>query len=118
MDAEFAKTFAHEWIEAWNSHDLDKIMSHYADSFEMSSPVIKQIMKIESGKIKGKEGVRNYWEKALSLIPDLHFELTGIYPGEDSLVLHYKGHRGYSAEVFFFNAAGKVDRAFAHYELN
>jgi len=23
-----ANTFAHEWIEAWNAHDLDKILDH------------------------------------------------------------------------------------------
>ncbi|HEX5049396.1 MAG TPA: nuclear transport factor 2 family protein, partial [Gammaproteobacteria bacterium] len=37
---DFAQTFAHEWIDAWNSHDLDRILSHYADDFVMSSPRI------------------------------------------------------------------------------
>jgi len=74
MDKEFANKFAREWVEAWNCHDLDKIMTHYAEDFEMSSPVIKQIMNIESGKIKGKKEVRAYWEKALAMLPDLHFD--------------------------------------------
>jgi ketosteroid isomerase-like protein len=38
MTAEFAAQFAEEWIAAWNSHDLDRILSHYADDFEMASP--------------------------------------------------------------------------------
>lgn len=24
-----AQKFAQEWVDAWNSHDLDRIMSHY-----------------------------------------------------------------------------------------
>jgi len=116
MDKEFANKFAHEWVEAWNSHDLDKIMTHYAEDFEMSSPVIKQIMNIESGRIKGKKEGRAYWEKALAMLPDLHFDLVSTCAGVNSVVVQYKGHRGLSAEVFFFNSEGKVESAFAHYE--
>jgi len=116
MDKELANQFAREWIEAWNSHDLDRIMTHYAENFEMSSPVIRQLMNIDSGTIKGKIEVRAYWEKALANIPDLHFELVDAYSGVNSVVIQYKGHRGLSAEVFFFNGEGKVERAFAHYE--
>ena len=32
--------WAKEWIEAWNAHDADRVLSHYADDFEMSSPYI------------------------------------------------------------------------------
>lgn len=116
MDKEFVKDFAQEWIEAWNSHDLDKIMSHYAEDFEMSSPVITQITGEKSGTLKGKNAVRAYWEKALSMIPTLHFELLNSYSGVNSIIIQYKGHRGMSAEVFFFDGEGKVIRAYAHYE--
>ena len=34
-----AKRFAREWIEAWNSHDLDAILSHYATDVVLTSPV-------------------------------------------------------------------------------
>ena len=116
MDKQFVEKFASEWLEHWNSHDLDKIMTHYADDFQMSSPVIKQIMNIDSGIIKGKDNVRAYWEKALNMIPDLHFEFIKVYSGANSIVIHYKGHRGLSAEVFFFNNEGLVEAAHAHYE--
>ena len=116
MESHFAKEFSLEWVEAWNEHDLDKIMAHYVDDFEMSSPVIRKIMNIESGKIKGKKEVRAYWEKALEMNPDLHFEIINSYSGADSVVIHYKGHRGLSTEAFFFNKEGKVTSAHAHYE--
>lgn len=40
MDKAFARQFTADWIESWNAHDLDRVLSHYADDFKMSSPVI------------------------------------------------------------------------------
>ena len=116
MKTEFVKKFSQEWVEAWNAHDLDRVMAHYVDDFEMSSPVIRKIMNIESGVIKGKKWVREYWAKALKMNPDLHFEIIKTFAGANSLVIYYKGHRGLSAETFFFNNEGKVVSACAHYE--
>ena len=39
----FANQFATEWIAAWNAHDLDRVLSHYEDDFEMSSPIVVSI---------------------------------------------------------------------------
>ena len=120
IDQEFAAHFAADWIAAWNSHDLQRILAHYSDDFEMSSPVIVQIAGELSGGLKGKVAVGAYWAKALALIPALHFELVATLIGVDSITLYYQGARGMAAEVFFFDAERKdperkVVRAFAHY---
>jgi ketosteroid isomerase-like protein len=115
MDRGFAEHFAEDWIESWNAHDLDRILSHYADDFEMTSPVIVQIACEPTGTLKGKAAVGNYWRKALDLIPDLHFELHEVLVGVGSVTLYYQGARGPAAEVFHFGPDGKVVRAFAHY---
>lgn len=118
MNPTFATHFASEWISAWNSHDLERILAHYADDFEMCSPVIVQIAGEPSGTLRGKEAVGAYWRKALQLIPDLHFELIATLVGVNSIALHYKGAQGRLAvEVFHFGADGKVVRAFAHYAV-
>lgn len=117
MDNTFAQQFAREWIDAWNSHDLGRVLSHYADYFEMNSPVITQIAGEPSGRLKGKTAVGDYWAKALGLIPDLHFELISTLVGVNSITLYYKGARDrLAAEVFHFGPDGKVVEAFAHYE--
>jgi hypothetical protein len=92
-----------------------RILSHYTDDFEMSSPVIIKVVGEPTGMLKGKEAVGSYWAKALQLIPDLHFELVATLVGVNSITLYYNGARGPSAEVFHFNQKGKVTRAFAHY---
>jgi hypothetical protein len=113
---EFAERFAREWIEAWNSRDLERILSHYSDDFLMASPRIAVVVNEPSGVLRGKTAVRVYWKRALELAPTLRFELVGTFVGADSVVLRYEGVRGPAAEVFFFDADGKVTRAAAHYE--
>jgi SnoaL-like domain len=116
IDKKFAEHFARDWIDSWNSHDLERILSHYSDQFEMSSPVIIQVASEPSGTLKGKDAVGAYWAKALSLMPDLRFELVTTLIGVNSITLYYKGARDrLAAEVFHFGPDQKVLRAYAHY---
>jgi hypothetical protein len=115
LTSAFASRFAAEWIAAWKSHDLDRILAHYTDDFEMSSPVIAQLMKEPSGTLRGKANVRAYWAKALQANPALQFELLTTLTGANSLTLYYRGARGLAAEVFHFDRDGKVVKAYAHY---
>src|SRR5215831_6099483 len=65
MEKGFAERFAKEWVAAWNSHDLERILVHYEDNFEMSSPIITTLVGERSGKLRGKAAVGGYWAKAL-----------------------------------------------------
>lgn len=116
MEREFAQKFSEEWIAAWNSHDLDKILSHYTNDFEMTSPIITRLANEPSGTLKGKEAVGAYWAKALDMHPELHFELLKTFAGVNSVVVYYRGHRGFSTEILYFDSNGKVSKACAHYE--
>ena len=115
MDPAFAQRFAHDWVAAWNAHDLDAILAHYAEDFEMASPVIVHMQVNASGVLTGKSAVRAYWQKALQRMPDLRFELLTVLVGVQSITLYYRGARDrLAAEVFHFNAQGQVTRAMAH----
>lgn len=61
LNRDFAEHFAAEWIDAWNSHELNRILSHYADDFEMSSPIIVQLVGEPSGTLQGKKKVGAHW---------------------------------------------------------
>lgn len=117
MEKETAQEFANEWVAAWNEHDLEKILVHYEDDFEMSSPAIIKLTGEPSGTLKGKTAVGEYWAGALQKFPDLQFQLLHILRGANSVTLIYQGVLGLSAEVFHFAPSGKVARAFAHYDL-
>jgi hypothetical protein len=116
INREFGEKFAKEWIAAWNSHDLDRVLSHYTDDFTMSSPYIAQIAGVESGNLTSKARVRAYWSKALERMPNLHFELVQALVGASSVTVYYRGVRGMAAEVFFFGEDHLVYQAAAHYE--
>jgi hypothetical protein len=116
MDLEEAKRFAEHWIAAWNSHNLDAILAHYSDDFEMTTPMIQRVLGIESGTLKGKQAVRNYWQAALARVPDLSFSIIEITCGIDSVSIYYNAVMGKKAiETFFFNNSGKIYKALATY---
>lgn len=118
IDQAFAERFAAEWVAAWNARDLDRVLSHYTDDFEMSSPVIAQIASVPEARLQGKRAVRAYWAEALSLLPDLRFELLAALLGVNSVAIHYRGAGGrLVVEVFSINEAGLAFRAHAHYEI-
>lgn len=115
LERSFADHFADEWIAAWNSHDLERILSHYTEDFVMSSPRIAVVAGEPSGTLRGRRAVGEYWRRALALAPELRFELRATFVGADSVTICYQGARGPAAEVFFFDPAGRVTKACAHY---
>jgi ketosteroid isomerase-like protein len=117
IDAVWARQFAGEWIEAWNSHDLDRIFSHYTDDFEMTSPLIIERMKVESGTLRGKDQIRLYWQMGLEAIPPLRFELLDVLVGVNSITLYYRRTSAkLAAEVLIFNNHQQVIKGIAHYD--
>jgi hypothetical protein len=116
MIQEEALRFAKAWVGAWNAHDLERILAHYSDDIEMTSPFIITLTGEPTGTLKGKEQVRAYWRRALERIPDLHFEVLDVFLSISSIGISYNAVLGLRAcEVFFFDDQGKVYKAIAHY---
>jgi len=110
IDRTWARRFAIEWIEGWNAHDLDRILSHYADDFEMCSPLIIERMGVAEGVLKGKDAVRPYWQRGLDARPPLHFELRDVLVGVNTLAIYFLSttRNRMVAEVLTFDAHCKV----------
>ena len=85
LDRTWAEEFAHEWIAAWNSHDLERVLAHYTDDFQMTSPLIAQWLGIPDGRLQGKDAIRNYWAQGLAKMPQLEFKLVDVVVGVSSL---------------------------------
>ncbi len=110
------KTFAEEWVAAWNAHDLERILSHYRDDFEIITPMIKMSLGIDTGSLIGKAAIADYWRAALEKMPNLHFELLDVCTGVNSIAVYYKSVMDKLAiEVMEFDGAGKVERVVVHY---
>ncbi len=94
MDSAAAQEFADNWVQGWNAHDLEQVLSHFAEDVVFTSPVAVQLLDIDDGVIRGKPALRHYWSEGLRRIPDLHFDLLGVYVGVSTLVINYRNQRG------------------------
>ena len=108
--------FAHDWIQSWNAHNLDRILSHYAAGVVLRSPVAARLIPESSGEIRGIDALRAYFARGLAANPDLRFDLIEPLWGLSSIVLYYNNHRGTrTAEFMDFDDQRKVIRVVANY---
>jgi ketosteroid isomerase-like protein len=106
IDPGEAQTFVRSWVEAWNSHDLERLLGHFADDVVFTSPVAAQLVEGSAGIIRGKAALRDYWREGLRRIPDLRFEVLDVYVGQATLVINYRNQSGKLAnEVLTFDGA-------------
>lgn len=114
IDTQWALAFAQVWIESWNAHDMDRILAHYTDDFEMSSPLIVARLGLPGGILKGKDAVRDYWQPSVTMEPPLLFELIDVFVGVEAVTIYYHHvGRRMVAETLFIDNAGKAMRGMA-----
>lgn len=113
---EEAHLFAAEWLDAWNRHDLDSIMHHYAEDIEFISPFAVKLLGVADGKVTGKQALRDYFAKGLAAYPDLAFHPHKVLAGVASVTIYYESVNNLmAAEVMELNRQGLVRRVLAHY---
>lgn len=118
LDAEWARSFARDWIDSWNSHDMERILSHYTRDFEISSPLVVQRMNNPAGTVKGLEAVRAYWEPSLVAEPPLRFELIDLLVGINSITLYYRSvGRRIVAETLMFDEQRRAVKAMSQWSI-
>jgi ketosteroid isomerase-like protein len=70
------------------------VLGHFADDVVFTSPVAARVVPGSAGVIRGKQALRAYWTEALRRIPDLRFEVLGVYLGVNTLVVNYRDQTG------------------------
>ena len=114
---EFATAFAKDWVDAWNAHDLDKILSHYAEDFTIETPMAVKLYPESGGTVAGKNEVRKYWTIGLERNPYLRFELIDLLVGVNSFRLYLlnTSSKKKLVELMCFNSEMKVNQAIVIY---
>jgi hypothetical protein len=117
LQASFVRAFAQDWVDAWNSHDLERILLHYDDEVVLVSPVASKLLGGD-GTVRGKSALRQYFLRGLEAFPELRFELIDALWGTETIVVYYVNNvRGSkTAEVMLLNAAGRIGRVWANYD--
>jgi ketosteroid isomerase-like protein len=112
------RQFAHDWIAAWNSHDIEAILSHYAPEVTLISPAAATILNDPSGTVRGKAAVSSYFKRGLEAYPNLKFELSDVMRGVSSVILYYINQKGTrTGEYMKFDSSGKVIKVVANYSV-
>ena len=104
------------WVEAWNTGDLERVLTLYDEDAVMTSDRIPAMGFDPSGTVHGKDALRAYWGKALGLLPNLHFSLIELFVSPDSVAVLYENERGKRiCEYLRVNSAGLIVQGSANH---
>jgi ketosteroid isomerase-like protein len=83
---------AQSWFAAFNAHDLESLLSLYADDAIHYSPKLKVRQPETKGLIKGKEALRTWWRDAFDRLITLRYEPTSFTANEQRVFMEYIRH--------------------------
>jgi len=102
--------FAVAWAEAWNAHDVERVLSHFHEEASFSSPFVRRIFPDSDGRLHGKARIRDYWTAGVRMIPNLHFAVEAVFAGIDHVVILYRNQSGVRvSEVLRFDGGLVVE---------
>jgi len=80
------------WIDAFNAHDVERLIALYADDCTHTSPKIRALHPETGGKLVGKAALRTWWTDAIKRLPGLRYELVRLTANDERVVLEYVRH--------------------------
>ena len=105
-----------DWLDAWNCHDIDRIMAHYAEEIEFTAQTVVARWGKADGKLVGKAELRKHFEKGLELAPKIHFEADQIlWSPIGYAVLYRRENNNELLDAVELNAEGLAVKVTAYY---
>lgn len=92
MNAQSHKQIALTWFEAFNEHNLEKLLSLYDENAQHYSPKLKIRQPETQGLIKGKDALRAWWKDAFDRLPSLQYEVIKLTADEQQVFMEYIRH--------------------------
>lgn len=83
------KQIATSWFDAFNAHDLEKLLALYDDEAEHFSPKLKIRQPETKGLIKGKAALREWWKDSFDRLPTLRYEVKKLTADEEQVFMEY-----------------------------
>lgn len=80
------------WFEAFNEHNLEKLLSLYHEDAEHYSPKLKVRHPETKGLIKGKEALRHWWQDAFDRLPSLRYRVLTLTANKERVFMEYVRH--------------------------
>lgn len=80
---------ATRWFEAFNQHDLEKLLSLYSNDAVHYSPKLKSRQPETKGFVKGKEALRAWWKDSFERLPQLKYTVQKLTANESRVFMEY-----------------------------
>ena len=78
------------WFDAFNEHDIEKLLALYHADADHYSPKLKVRFPETKGLIKGKDALRNWWNDSFERLPSLRYEIISLTVNKDFVLMAYK----------------------------
>ena len=92
MPADALLQVAHRWFAAFNTHDLEALLTLYADDARHFSPKLQVRRPETGGWVQGKEALRAWWRDAFDRLPTLRYAPTRLITDGTAVFMEYVRH--------------------------
>ena len=82
-------TIATCWLDAFNAHDLERLLALYDDDAVHYSPKLKLRHPETKGLMEGKAALRAWWRDALNRLPSLRYHLVTLTASDARVFMEY-----------------------------
>ncbi|MGX7666895.1 nuclear transport factor 2 family protein [Flavobacterium pedocola] len=89
MSPETLQSIAFRWFDAFNTQQLEKLLSLYDDEAKHFSPKLKIRQPETNGLVVGKQAMRVWWQDAFDRLPTLHYKVTSLTANGDRVFMEY-----------------------------
>ena len=89
MTFEEINQIAIKWFEAFNHHDLERLLSLYDEEAEHYSPKLKVRQPETNGLIQGKPALRAWWKDAFDRLPTLKYDVVKLTADGEQVFMEY-----------------------------
>jgi hypothetical protein len=83
---------ANKWFDAFNEHDLEKLLTLYSENAQHYSPKLKLRKPETKGLITGKNALRLWWKDSFERLPTLKYVPQNFIADSKSVFMEYIRH--------------------------
>jgi hypothetical protein len=90
---EFAAHHVEKWVKGWTDHNLNAIMSSYAEELEFSSPKIRAVLgDKKNNTLRSKRELSIYFSAGLERFSNLKFKIIDFTVSDNKVILEYSAN--------------------------
>lgn len=80
---------ARQWFDAFNEHNLEKLLALYHDNAQHYSPKLKLRKPETKGLITGKNALREWWKDSFERLPTLKYIPERFIANDSAVFMEY-----------------------------